>query len=72
MRRPAGTAAARCSKSAATKCLHLERGQTVGRLAYEPLAAPPDSLYGAALGSNYQAQGLKLSKHFRAPAEGAA
>lgn len=44
----------------------LEHGQTIGRLVYEPLAAAPDSLYGAALGSNYQAQGLKLSKHFRA------
>jgi dCTP deaminase len=43
----------------------LEHGQTIGRLVYEPLAAAPDSLYGAALGSNYQAQGLKLSKHFR-------
>jgi dCTP deaminase len=43
----------------------LEHGQTVGRLVYEPLAALPDRLYGAALGSNYQAQGLKLSKHFR-------
>jgi dCTP deaminase len=43
----------------------LEHGQTIGHLVYEPLAAPPDSLYGAALGSNYQAQGLKLSKHFR-------
>jgi dCTP deaminase len=26
---------------------------------------PPSSLYGSGLGSNYQAQGLKLSKHFR-------
>ena len=43
----------------------LEHGQTIGRLVYEPLAAPPGSLYGSALGSNYQAQGLKLSKHFR-------
>ena len=43
----------------------LEHGQTVGRLVYEPMAAVPDRLYGAALGSNYQAQGLKLSKHFR-------
>jgi dCTP deaminase len=25
----------------------------------------PESLYGSGLGSNYQAQGLKLSKHFR-------
>jgi dCTP deaminase len=44
----------------------LEHGQTIGRLVYEPMAAAPDSLYGTALGSNYQAQGLKLSKHFRA------
>jgi dCTP deaminase len=43
----------------------LEHGQTIGRLVYEPLAAPPETLYGSALGSNYQAQGLKLSKHFR-------
>ncbi|MGH6922583.1 MAG: 2'-deoxycytidine 5'-triphosphate deaminase [Propylenella sp.] len=43
----------------------LEHGQTIGRLVYEPMAAPPETLYGAALGSNYQAQGLKLSKHFR-------
>lgn len=42
----------------------LEHGQTVGRLVYERMAGPPDRLYGAALGSNYQAQGLKLSKHF--------
>jgi dCTP deaminase len=45
----------------------LEHGQTIGRLIYEPLADAPDRLYGTALGSNYQAQGLKLSKHFRAP-----
>jgi dCTP deaminase len=25
----------------------------------------PDTLYGQGIGSNYQAQGLKLSKHFR-------
>ena len=43
----------------------LEHGQTIGRLVYEPMAAMPESLYGAELGSNYQAQGLKLSKHFR-------
>jgi dCTP deaminase len=30
------------------------------------MAARPDVLYGTDLGSNYQAQGLKLSKHFRA------
>jgi dCTP deaminase len=42
----------------------LEDGQTVARLVYEPLTARPDKLYGQ-LGSNYQKQGLKLSKHFK-------
>ncbi|SEQ63605.1 dCTP deaminase [Faunimonas pinastri] len=45
----------------------LEHGQTIGRLVYEPTAGAPSRLYGTALGSNYQAQGLKLSKHFQAP-----
>jgi len=43
----------------------LEDGQIIGRLAYERLTEPPDALYGEIAGSNYQAQGLKLSKHFR-------
>ena len=43
----------------------LEDGQIVGRLIYEPLIEPPFELYGSRLGSHYQAQGLKLSKHFR-------
>jgi dCTP deaminase len=30
------------------------------------MTARPEVLYGRDLGSNYQAQGLKLSKHFRA------
>ncbi|PID36253.1 MAG: 2'-deoxycytidine 5'-triphosphate deaminase [Rhodobacterales bacterium] len=47
----------------------LEHGQVVGRLVYERMAALPDILYGAGLASNYQGQGLKLSKHFRAPQE---
>lgn len=47
----------------------LEHGQVVGRLVYERMAAPPEKLYGAGIASNYQGQGLKLSKHFRAPAE---
>ena len=42
----------------------LEDGQIVGRLIYERMAETPDTLYGAGAGSNYQAQGLKLSKHF--------
>jgi dCTP deaminase len=44
----------------------LNHGQTIGRLIYERMAERPDMLYGSALGSNYQAQSLKLSKHFRA------
>jgi dCTP deaminase len=43
----------------------LEHGQIVGRLVYETMLARPRSLYGEGIGSNYQAQGLKLSKHFR-------
>jgi dCTP deaminase len=43
----------------------LEHGQVVGRLAYERMAAPPRTVYGAGLRSNYQGQSLKLSKHFR-------
>jgi len=43
----------------------LEHGQIVGRLIYEKMLQRPGSLYGEGLGSNYQAQGLKLSKHFR-------
>ena len=42
----------------------LEHGQTVGRLVYEHMLSRPDRLYGGDLKSNYQAQGLKLSKHF--------
>jgi dCTP deaminase len=43
----------------------LEHGQVVGRLVFEKMLARPDQLYGVGIGSNYQAQGLKLSKHFR-------
>ncbi len=45
----------------------LEHGQTVGRLVYERMAEVPARLYGAGIRSNYQGQGLKLSKHFRQP-----
>ena len=44
----------------------LEHGQLVGRLVYEHMLERPQNLYGADLKSNYQAQGLKLSKHFKA------
>ncbi|MEO0717650.1 MAG: 2'-deoxycytidine 5'-triphosphate deaminase [Pseudomonadota bacterium] len=43
----------------------LEHGQIVGQLIYEPMLETPDTLYGVGIGSNYQAQGLRLSKHFR-------
>lgn len=43
----------------------LEDGQTVGRLVYERLTETPDIVYGTQLGSSYQRQGLRLSKHFR-------
>lgn len=42
----------------------LDHGQTIGRLIYERMAERPQMLYGTELGSNYQAQSLKLSKHF--------
>ena len=43
----------------------LEHGQIVGRLVFEKMLERPKALYGQGIGSNYQAQGLKLSKHFR-------
>ncbi len=45
----------------------LEHGQVVGRLVYERMAERPAQLYGHGIASNYQGQGLKLSKHFRTP-----
>lgn len=45
----------------------LEHGQIIGRLLFERLTDPPPLVYGQGIGSNYQRQGLKLSKHFRAP-----
>ncbi len=41
----------------------LEHGQPVAKLVYEPMSATPAALYGGKT-SNYQGQGLKLSKHF--------
>ena len=45
----------------------LEHGQIVGRLVYEAMSEAPTQLYGAGIASNYQGQGLKLSKHFKMP-----
>lgn len=41
----------------------LEHGQPIARLVFEPLAAPPAEPYGTRA-SNYQGQGLRLSKYF--------
>lgn len=43
----------------------LEHAQIVGRLVYERMLKEPAQLYGAGIASNYQGQGLKLSKHFK-------
>jgi len=43
----------------------LEDGQVIGRLMFEKMAEAPQVLYGQAGSSNYQGQGLKLSKHFK-------
>ena len=48
----------------------IEHGQIIGRLVYERLIARPDRLYGGAIGSSYQRQGLSLSKHFKKVAWG--
>lgn len=43
----------------------IEHGQTVARLSFERLTGEPVQAYGASMRSNYQGQGLRLSKHFR-------
>ncbi len=43
----------------------LEHGQVVGRLVFERMSERPSELYGERIASNYQGQGLKLSKHFK-------
>lgn len=43
----------------------IDDGQVVGRLLYERLLARPDKLYGSAIGSSYQRQGLTLAKQFK-------
>jgi len=42
----------------------VEDRQPVSKLAFERMAAEPDVLYGADVGSNYQGQSTMLSKHF--------
>jgi len=43
----------------------IEDGQIVASLVFEKLIERPRLLYGEGIGSSYQRQGLKLSKHFR-------
>ena len=40
-------------------------GQTICKFNFEKMASKPDKLYGADIGSSYQGQGIKLSKHFK-------
>ena len=43
----------------------LEHGQALGRLVYERMTGVPERVYGPGLGSSYQGQSLRLSKHFK-------
>ena len=43
----------------------LEDGQTIARIKYEKLNKNSNVIYGKDIKSNYQNQGLKLSKHFK-------
>jgi dCTP deaminase len=45
----------------------IEDGQIVCRLLYTHLVSRPDTIYGIGIGSNYQRQGLALSKQFIRP-----
>jgi dCTP deaminase len=48
----------------------LEDGQAVASLVFERLLERSKIIYGEGIGSSYQRQGLRLSKHFKAPAHG--
>ena len=55
-----------CSKFARAKCRSSSNtARSSGGWFTRKCWRPPDQLYGSGIGSNYQAQGLKLSKHFR-------
>lgn len=43
----------------------LTDGQSICTMRYEAMAAPPKSVYGSAVQSNYRAQGPKLAKFFK-------
>lgn len=40
-------------------------GQTICKFNFEKMASRPEKLYGTEIGSSYQGQGIKLSKHFK-------
>ncbi|MBE9532451.1 MAG: 2'-deoxycytidine 5'-triphosphate deaminase [Proteobacteria bacterium] len=40
-------------------------GQTICKFNFEKMASKPEILYGTDIGSSYQGQGIKLSKHFK-------
>ncbi len=44
----------------------IHDGQTFFKVVYDSMLQRPTQVYGAALGSSYQRQGLTLSKHFKA------
>jgi len=48
----------------------LEDRQLVGKLVYHKMAQIPDKIYGPAIGSSYQKQGLTLSKQFMGASSG--
>ena len=43
----------------------IEDGQKVSKFSFEPMAEPPDVLYGSQVGSHYHGQPRMLSKYFR-------
>ena len=45
--------------------LLIDHGQVIGRLVYSRMTARPEKIYGQAIGSSYQMQGLSLSKQFK-------
>ena len=45
----------------------LEHAQVIGRIVYERLTEVPEKVYGPAIGSSYQRQGLQLAKQFKRP-----
>jgi dCTP deaminase len=47
----------------------IEHGQRICKLTFERMLEPPERLYGDAIGSSYQYQGITLSKHFNTHGE---